>query len=105
MECQVEKKLHFRHLLLFHFNEKENASEAARNISIFFVRCQITYLAISLRVMQPFQPSLTNFLTKSQKLFTEMEFENYRNDGAKLLNKVETISLIDLLWNISLNKQ
>ena len=32
MECQVEKKLHFRYLLLFHFNEQENASEAARNI-------------------------------------------------------------------------
>ena len=32
MECQVEKKLHFRHLLLFHFNGQENASEAARNI-------------------------------------------------------------------------
>ena len=32
MECQVEEKEHFRHLLLYFFNRQENAAEAARNI-------------------------------------------------------------------------
>lgn len=32
MKCQVEEKEHFRHLLLFQFNRKVSAAEAARNI-------------------------------------------------------------------------
>ena len=81
MECQVEKKLHFRHLLLFHFKQ-ENASEAARNI------CKVYgEEAITERTAQKW-------------------FQKFREGILeKLLNKVETISLIDLLWNISLNKQ
>ena len=91
MECQVEKKLHFRHLLLFHFNGQKNASEAARNI------CKVYgEEAIAERTAQKWFQKFREGI---------LEFENYRNDGAKLLNKVETISLIDLLWNISLNKQ
>ena len=91
MECQVEKKLHFRHLLLFHLNGQENASEAARNICKVYGEEAITERTAQ-KWFQKFREGI-------------LEFENYRNDGAKLLNKVETISLIDLLWNISLNKQ
>ena len=32
MKCQVEEKKHFRHLLLFQFNRKVSAAEAAWNI-------------------------------------------------------------------------
>ena len=32
MKCQVEKLEHFRHILLFEFNRREKAAEAARNI-------------------------------------------------------------------------
>ena len=32
MECQVEKFEHFRHILLFEFNRRAKALEAARNI-------------------------------------------------------------------------
>lgn len=32
MDCQVEKKTHFRHLILFAFNRGQNASEAAKEI-------------------------------------------------------------------------
>jgi transposase len=32
MECQVDKKVHFRHLLLFTFNQGLNASKAAQTI-------------------------------------------------------------------------
>ena len=32
MDCQVDKKSHFRHLLLFAFNRGQKASEATRDI-------------------------------------------------------------------------
>ena len=38
MECQVEKKEHFRHLLLFEFSRKAKAAEAARPFVPFMVK-------------------------------------------------------------------
>ena len=32
MDCQVDKKLHFQHFLLFAFNRSRKASKAARDI-------------------------------------------------------------------------
>ena len=36
MECQVEKNEHFRHLLLFAFNQGSKATKAARDICAVF---------------------------------------------------------------------
>ena len=32
MECQIEKNMHFRHILLFSFNQGCKAAKAARDI-------------------------------------------------------------------------
>ena len=37
MECQVEKLEHFRYILLFEFNRRVNATEAARNFYALYV--------------------------------------------------------------------
>ncbi|KAL6429521.1 hypothetical protein ACFW04_008300 [Cataglyphis niger] len=36
MECQVEKNEHFRHLLLFAFNQSSKAAKAARDICAMY---------------------------------------------------------------------
>ena len=36
MECQVEKNVHFRHLLLFSFNQGFTAAKAAREINLVY---------------------------------------------------------------------
>ena len=36
MECQVEKNVHFRHLLLFAFNRGFTAAKAAREICVVY---------------------------------------------------------------------
>lgn len=42
MECQVEKNLHFRHILLFEFNRGANAAEAAKSICCVYGEGAIT---------------------------------------------------------------
>ena len=36
MDCQVNKKSHFRHLLLFAFNRDQKASEVTKDICVVY---------------------------------------------------------------------
>ena len=76
MECQVEKNVHFRHLLLFAFNRGFTAAKAAREICVVYGEN-----AIAERTARYW---FANFSSQKQKISTEKVLRNLSNAGEKL---------------------